>query len=273
MVSSPMFAPRLIPETIMSGISSSSPVTARCTQSVGVPLTKRKPLADSRTVSGRSSVRELEAPLWSRSGATTVIVPRSASVLARIASPGAKYPSSLLSRIRIYRTNLLINKEHFIRPRPDVRRPESGGFYSKAARPRPGRPGFAPGLLSCRQSLLGFTQTGPRCPSPQTELLGCCFRLLGEPHLPEEPRAEPFGIIVYSHLEIQRQGTALCARGLPVGDAVAEGHARGFPAHHSQFSYRTHKSPSLALFTLSRASAVPSVPAASQHAPAAFLPG
>src|SRR3972149_2829436 len=69
MVSSPMFAPTLIPETIMSGMFSSRPVTAICTQSVGVPFTNRNPFADRRTESGRSSVRELEGPLRARSGA------------------------------------------------------------------------------------------------------------------------------------------------------------------------------------------------------------
>jgi hypothetical protein len=34
-----------MPEITMSGSASSKPVTARCTQSVGVPLTNRKPLA------------------------------------------------------------------------------------------------------------------------------------------------------------------------------------------------------------------------------------
>src|SRR5437762_2824123 len=43
-----MFSPRLIPETTMSGSSSSSPVTAICTQSVGVPLTNRNPFGDLR---------------------------------------------------------------------------------------------------------------------------------------------------------------------------------------------------------------------------------
>jgi len=41
MVSSPMLAPRLTPETIRSGVKSSSPVTAMCTQSVGVPFTEK----------------------------------------------------------------------------------------------------------------------------------------------------------------------------------------------------------------------------------------
>src|SRR6266853_1077311 len=97
-----MLAPRLMPEMIISGISSSNPVTARCTQSVGVPFTNRKPFAEVRTESGRSRVSELEAPLRSRSGATTVTLARSESASARTAMPGAKYPSSLLSRMRTF---------------------------------------------------------------------------------------------------------------------------------------------------------------------------
>ncbi|MOA35760.1 hypothetical protein D3C78_1572360 [compost metagenome] len=38
-VSSPMFGPWLMPENTMSGLKSRKPVTATCTQSVGVPLT------------------------------------------------------------------------------------------------------------------------------------------------------------------------------------------------------------------------------------------
>src|SRR5256885_1068936 len=100
MVSSPMFAPKLTPETTTSGTKSSSPVTARCTQSVGVPLTKKKPLGARRTESGRSSVSELEAPERSRSGATTVTSPRLFSASASSVMPGAKYPSSFETRIR-----------------------------------------------------------------------------------------------------------------------------------------------------------------------------
>ena len=74
----------------MSGSVSSSPVTARCTQSVGVPLTNRKPFGARRTVSGRSSVSEFDAPLRSRSGATTVISASGASAAASRSSPGAK---------------------------------------------------------------------------------------------------------------------------------------------------------------------------------------
>src|SRR6266581_3994408 len=111
MVSSPMFAPRLMPEMIMSGISSSNPVTARWTQSVGVPFTNWKPFADLRTESGRSKVSELEEPLRSRSGATTVMLARPESASARIAMPGAKYPSSLLSRMRTFTLALWLLKD------------------------------------------------------------------------------------------------------------------------------------------------------------------
>ena len=74
----------------MSGWCSRNPVTARCTQSVGVPLTYEKPFAARRTISGRSSVSELDAPLRSRSGATTMISPNGARCSARVARPGAK---------------------------------------------------------------------------------------------------------------------------------------------------------------------------------------
>src|SRR5712692_6638462 len=111
MVSSPMLAPRLMPEMIMSGSSSRSPVTARWTQSVGVPFTNWKPFTDLRTESGRSRVSELEAPLRSRSGATTVMLARPESVSARIAMPGAKYPSSLLSRMRTFTLTLCLLRD------------------------------------------------------------------------------------------------------------------------------------------------------------------
>jgi len=74
----------------MSGSSSSRPVTARCTQSVGVPLTYRKPFGARRTDSGRSSVSELDAPERSRSGATTVTSPIWRRASASSVMPGAK---------------------------------------------------------------------------------------------------------------------------------------------------------------------------------------
>ena len=90
MVSSPMLAPSLMPETTRSGGPSSRPVTATCTQSVGVPSTKWKPLGALRTVSGRLSVSELDAPERSRSGAKTTTSPRLASALANASMPGEK---------------------------------------------------------------------------------------------------------------------------------------------------------------------------------------
>src|SRR6185436_5669328 len=99
MVSSPMLAPRLIPETTTSGVKSSSPVTAMWTQSVGVPLTEKYPFGARRTVSGRSRVRELEAPERSLSGATTVTSPSWRRASASSVMPGAKYPSSFETRI------------------------------------------------------------------------------------------------------------------------------------------------------------------------------
>src|SRR5687767_5863443 len=83
-----------------SGSCGSKPVTAMCTQSVGVPLTKKKPFCALRTLSGRSRVSEFDEPLRSRSGATTVTSARGASTSASSIRPGAKYPSSLLSRMR-----------------------------------------------------------------------------------------------------------------------------------------------------------------------------
>src|SRR4051812_42354614 len=95
-----MLAPKLTPDTTASGVKSRRPVTAMCTQSVGVPFTKKKPFGARRTESGRSSVSELEAPERSRSGATTVTSPSWRSASASSVMPGAKYPSSFETRIR-----------------------------------------------------------------------------------------------------------------------------------------------------------------------------
>src|SRR3954468_2212894 len=95
-----MLAPKLTPDTTASGVKSRRPVTAMCTQSVGVPFTKKKPFGARRTESGRSSVREFEAPERSRSGATTVTSPSVFSASASSVMPGAKYPSSFETRIR-----------------------------------------------------------------------------------------------------------------------------------------------------------------------------
>ncbi len=85
-----MLAPLLMPETTRSGRASIRPVSATCTQSDGVPLTAMKPLEAVRTDKGRFSVRELEAPLWLVSGATTVRSPRPCSADTSASSPGAE---------------------------------------------------------------------------------------------------------------------------------------------------------------------------------------
>ena len=85
-----MLAPSLIPDSTRSGLWSSRPVTATCTQSVGVPFRYRKPLAATRTDSGRSSVSEFDAPLRSRSGAMTVTSPNSRATSASASIPGEK---------------------------------------------------------------------------------------------------------------------------------------------------------------------------------------
>ncbi|EKD54942.1 MAG: hypothetical protein ACD_60C00032G0026 [uncultured bacterium] len=102
--SSLKFEPSLMPETTISGISFNNPVTAKCTQSVGVPLTLIKPFSDVDVRSGLSNVSELLAPLRLRSGATTVISAISFNVFAKKPNPGAKKPSSLLNKILIYFT-------------------------------------------------------------------------------------------------------------------------------------------------------------------------
>ncbi|MCY1378973.1 hypothetical protein D9M69_666520 [compost metagenome] len=56
----------------------------------GVPLTAMKPLAAVRTDKGRFNVRELEAPLWLVSGATTVRSPSPCSASTSASSPGAE---------------------------------------------------------------------------------------------------------------------------------------------------------------------------------------
>ncbi|KAG0739557.1 hypothetical protein G6F31_021487 [Rhizopus arrhizus] len=85
-----MLAPLLMPDTTRSGRVSISPVSATWTQSDGVPFTAMKPLDAVRTDRGRFSVRELEAPLWLVSGATTVKSPKPCSAATSASSPGAE---------------------------------------------------------------------------------------------------------------------------------------------------------------------------------------
>src|SRR5215813_10341390 len=97
----------------------------------------------------------------------------------------------------------------------------------------------ATGVLPGRQPMLDFTHAGPGIRAQKGGLL-VYFRLLGEPHLPKESCAEPLGVIVYSDLQIQREGAAFSAGCLPVGYPVGIRDTRAFPAHHSEFSDRTH---------------------------------
>src|SRR3990167_1905216 len=93
--------PSLIPDTTISGNSFNNPVTPRCTQSVGVPLTLKNPVAVVTTRKGLSKVNELLAPLRLRSGATTVTSANSLNAVAKLVKPGACTPSSLLIKILI----------------------------------------------------------------------------------------------------------------------------------------------------------------------------
>ena len=86
----------------MSGSSGNRPANARCTQSVGVPVTLMRFSAKDRARIGEPRVRELEAPERSRSGATMKSwCPAVARPSARAMMPGASMPSSLLMRMRI----------------------------------------------------------------------------------------------------------------------------------------------------------------------------
>ena len=69
------------------------------TQSVGVPSICQAPSGRRAGRSGRCSVSECEVPLCSRSGATTVTFPTSRQTSASSASPGARMPSSLVTRM------------------------------------------------------------------------------------------------------------------------------------------------------------------------------
>src|SRR4051794_6942656 len=97
--SSPMLGPWFTPENTKSGRSGISACMASMTQSVGVPSICQPPSGRRVGRSGRCRVREWEVPLCSRSGATTVTVPTSRHTSASSASPGARMPSSLVTRI------------------------------------------------------------------------------------------------------------------------------------------------------------------------------
>ena len=72
---------------------------ASMAQSVGVPSICHAPSGRRAGRSGRCSVSECEVPLCSRSGATTVTLATSRQTSASSASPGARMPSSLVTRM------------------------------------------------------------------------------------------------------------------------------------------------------------------------------
>jgi hypothetical protein len=76
----------------ITGLMSEEPdmVIAICTQSVGVPSTKKNPFGARRARSGVASVNELLAPLRLRSGATTVMSANSLTAVAKHPRPGAR---------------------------------------------------------------------------------------------------------------------------------------------------------------------------------------
>ena len=77
-----------MPATTRSGSRSKSPVMARWTQSVGVPFTRMEPRSVRIARRGMSSVKELLAPLRSRSGATTATSAIDSKAATRANSPG-----------------------------------------------------------------------------------------------------------------------------------------------------------------------------------------
>ncbi len=104
-MSSPTFAPRLMPLTTRSGFCFRNPSTARRTQSVGDPSVMNAACPVRKRVgrhrSGRKSVMLCEAPLQFRSGAmmSTSAISLSASASGPIAS--LSIPSSFVTRMRL----------------------------------------------------------------------------------------------------------------------------------------------------------------------------
>jgi hypothetical protein len=74
-------------------------LTARITQSVGVPSTIHAPSLERRARRGWWSVRELLVALCSRSGATVVTDPSDDAARPRTPIPVARYPSSFVHRM------------------------------------------------------------------------------------------------------------------------------------------------------------------------------
>src|SRR5262245_9882577 len=88
-----------MPETTISGTAGKILVSARVTQSVGVPSTEYRRSLICRTLNGRLKVNECAVALCSEAGATTQTSPIFSSALANAAMPSEKYPSSFVTRI------------------------------------------------------------------------------------------------------------------------------------------------------------------------------
>src|SRR5271165_3866805 len=101
-VSTPRLAPRLMPDSTMSGGASRIRCrAAMTTQSPGVPWTAKQRSPRASTRSGLCRLSECEVPLWSCAGATVHTSRASdAATSCSTCSPGALIPSSLVSRTR-----------------------------------------------------------------------------------------------------------------------------------------------------------------------------
>ena len=97
--SSPRLTPRLIPDTTSAGRPRNSFLTARLTQSVGVPLIENTCLPRCVMRSGLCSVRAWPIAFRSRSGATTQTSPSAFIAAVKACRPGDATPSSLVTRI------------------------------------------------------------------------------------------------------------------------------------------------------------------------------
>ena len=78
-----------------------SPVSARWTQSVGVPPTAYRFAEKRRTRTAECKVSDDDAPDLFSIGATTKTAPKSAHAAANAARPGASMPSSLVAKMLI----------------------------------------------------------------------------------------------------------------------------------------------------------------------------
>src|SRR5712691_4177200 len=148
---------------------------------------------------------------------------RPESVAARIAMPGAKYPSSLLSRMRIYR--LICN---------------SGRFYSKRARGYWGLGDVS--VLTGRQKVSDLAHPALNLPQYPTRIAWKLSLVHGPVgvRLPKKPRAEAPGVIVDSDLKIESQCAALGAAPLPVGDSAGISGRRTFIAEGLELCHCSH---------------------------------